>query len=64
MLQAARHYGANYLLLDMNRPPPLTGLYEGKLQLPQLHFVAEFGEGYYLYKIVEPPAEDRTPHLR
>jgi len=38
-LQAARRYGAGYLVLDQNRPEPLAALYEGRETHPALPVV-------------------------
>jgi 4-amino-4-deoxy-L-arabinose transferase-like glycosyltransferase len=38
-LQAARRYGAGYLVLDQNRPEPLAALYEGNETHPTLPVV-------------------------
>ncbi len=55
MLAAARRYGADYLVLNEDRPPPLADLYEGKLTLPDLQLVRDFGGGYKLYRFTERP---------
>lgn len=51
MLEAARRYGAAYLLLDKEHPPPLADLYAGQTELPAVRFVEEFGDGYRLYRL-------------
>lgn len=51
MLRAARHFGAEYLLLDENRPAPLDALYEGQSNDITLHLVRDFGDGYRLYRL-------------
>ncbi len=51
MLAAARRYGVNYLVLDPNRPPPLTELYEGAIQYSELKCIGEFAEGFKLYEL-------------
>lgn len=51
MLQAARRYGASYLLLDKEHPPPLADLYTSETELPAARFVEEFGDGYRLYRL-------------
>ncbi|HSM57305.1 MAG TPA: glycosyltransferase family 39 protein [Candidatus Sulfomarinibacteraceae bacterium] len=54
MVQAAQHFGVDYVLLDENRPAPLKALYEGQVQSEWLSFVQDFGDGYHLYAFVEP----------
>ena len=51
MLQAARRYGATYLLLDDEFPPPLADLYTGRAEMAAVDFVKEFGGGFRLYTI-------------
>ncbi len=51
MMAAAGRFGANYLLLDLDRPPPLADLYEGKAQVPGVVLMDEYGEGFKLYAI-------------
>lgn len=51
MLEAAHRYGAAYLLLDKEHPPPLADLYAGETDVPAVHFVEEFGDGYRLYRL-------------
>ncbi|MCZ7669676.1 MAG: hypothetical protein M5U34_22120 [Chloroflexi bacterium] len=50
--QVAAQFGVDYLLLDADRPPPLADLHEGKVSLPQLQMVRDFGEGFVLYRFV------------
>jgi hypothetical protein len=38
VLGAARHYGADYLVLDRNHPIPLLDLYQGQSTHPQIQF--------------------------
>lgn len=56
MVQAAQHFGVDYLLLDENRPVPLKALYEGQVQSEWLTLVEDFGDGYHLYAFREPEA--------
>ena len=51
MLEAARRYGATYLLLDEEYPPPLADLYAGRTELSAVDFIEEFGDGFRLYSI-------------
>lgn len=51
MLRAARQLGAEYLLLDNNRPAPLDDLYEGRTSEVTLQLVRDFGNGYRLYRL-------------
>ncbi|MFQ5400329.1 MAG: hypothetical protein ACE5E7_12110 [Anaerolineae bacterium] len=50
--QAAKRYGARYLFLDVDRPPPLADLYDGKVQSPQVRLVRSLGDGFKLYEFV------------
>jgi 4-amino-4-deoxy-L-arabinose transferase-like glycosyltransferase len=56
-LQAARRYGAAYLVLDQNRPTPLTALYEGKQTHPTLApvWTAELGAppGVVVFRVMD-----------
>jgi hypothetical protein len=51
MLRVARRLGAEYLLLDENRPAPLDALYEGQSNEITLQLVRDFGDGYRLYRL-------------
>lgn len=51
MLQAARRYGATYLLLDDEHPPPLADLYAGETDVPAVRFIEQFGDVYRLYQL-------------
>lgn len=48
----AAQFGVNYLLLDAERPPSLGDLHDGKISLPELEKVHDFGDGYILYQFV------------
>lgn len=50
VLQAADRYGAAYLLLDPDRPPPLDGLYEGTETNGRVVKIWE-EDGYQLYRL-------------
>lgn len=50
VLQAADRYGAAYLLLDPDRPPPLDGLYEGSETNERVVKIWE-ADGYQLYRL-------------
>jgi hypothetical protein len=50
-LTVARRYGANYLVLDKDRPKPLADLLEGKVRLAQIHELRRFGVSTVLYEI-------------
>ena len=52
MLEAADRYGADYLLLDDGRPPPLAALYEGEVAHPRVELVHDFGDGFRLYRLL------------
>ncbi len=58
-LQAARRYGAGYLVLDQNRPEPLAALHARKENHPALHSVwdAEMGGplGSVVFQILDEP---------
>ena len=56
VLAAARQFGADYLLLDPDRPPPLAGLYAGEVSLPELVLRQTYPGGFQLYQIL-PPGE-------
>lgn len=56
MLQAARQFGAEYLLLNENHPAPLAALYEGREDIG-LELVQDFGSGFRLYRLPEAQAE-------
>jgi hypothetical protein len=51
LLTVARRYGANYLVLDKDRPKPLADLLEGKVRLDQIHELRRFGDSTVLYEI-------------
>lgn len=53
MLRAARQFGAQYLLMDEDRPRPLKALYEGEDEL-ELPLVREFALGFRLYRLPAP----------
>jgi hypothetical protein len=44
VLDAADRYGASYLVLDENRPIPLSALYAGVETHPRLRVVLRFNE--------------------
>jgi hypothetical protein len=46
----AVRYGATYLVLDQNRPRPLTALYEGRESLPQIQLIQRFENDVVLYQ--------------
>ena len=48
LLQAARQFGAKWLVLDANRPEPLAALYAAPNSVPQLIWAATFGQNYVL----------------
>jgi hypothetical protein len=50
--EIAHRYGADYLLLDAERPPPLNGLYERTEAVAGLNPLRDLGGGYYLYQFV------------
>jgi hypothetical protein len=56
-LQAARRYGAGYLVLDQNRPEPLAALYDGSETHPELPVVWDATMGgphdVVVFRIVE-----------
>ena len=52
--QIAARYGAAYLILDEDRPKPLADLYEGRVSLPQIQPVQQFGADTILYRFEEP----------
>jgi hypothetical protein len=51
VLQAARRYGATYLLLDDQYPPTLAELYQGTPQFPGYHHIQNFEAGFRLYHL-------------
>jgi hypothetical protein len=57
-LQAARHYEADYLILDQNHPAPLTEVYTQTVTHPSLSLVQTFtddaGHDIYIFKIIRP----------
>jgi len=57
-LQAARRYGADYLILDHNHPAPLTEIYTQTVTHPSLSLVHTFtdasGQPIYVFKINHP----------
>lgn len=58
LLDAADRYGARYLLLDDEHPPPLTELYEGQVDYPRVQLLRDFGDGFRLYRL--RPAEEQA----
>ncbi len=48
--EIARRYGADYLVLNADRPPILADLFEGKVTLPQMQEVGRFGDSFVLYQ--------------
>jgi hypothetical protein len=54
--EIAARYGATYLILDEDRPRPLADFYEGKVSLPQIQPIQQFGEHTILYRF-----EDAAP---
>jgi hypothetical protein len=54
-LQAARRYGAGYLLLDPDLPLALQELVEKGENYPGMQLVADLGDGYYLYVLESEP---------
>jgi hypothetical protein len=55
LLQAARRYGAGYLLLDPDLPLALQELVEKGESYPGMQRVADLGDGYYLYVLESEP---------
>jgi len=57
-LQAARHYHADYLILDQNHPAPLTEVYTQTVTHPDLSleqtFIDDAGNPIYIFKIIRP----------
>lgn len=49
MLQAAQRYGAAYMVLDENRPPPLAPLYDGEITDPAVELI-ESWDHFQLYR--------------
>lgn len=54
VLEIARRYGVNYLLLDDGFPPPLQTLYEDQLSWPEIKLVQIFDQNIRLYAINVP----------
>jgi hypothetical protein len=50
-LEAIRHYGVDYLILDRNHPIPLTELYHNPALHPALQLVKSFNDsqGFKMY---------------
>ena len=55
LLIAARQYGASYLILDENRPPPLADLYAGVVVMTEIKLLGQFDSEFKLYQISESP---------
>jgi hypothetical protein len=55
LLQAARRYGAGYLLLDPDLPVALQALLENGEGYPGMQRLADLGDGYYLYTLEVAP---------
>jgi hypothetical protein len=53
-LAAADRYGAQYLVLDANRPAPLAALYEGTATHPRLSLAGSLPGGLRVYRIAPP----------
>lgn len=54
LLEVCRRYSVGYLVLDPNRPDPLSALYEGRVHSPQLSPQATFAQGDVVLLKVEP----------
>ena len=53
VLQVARQYGVDYLILDPNHPLPLAQVYDQPANYPQLSLVKTFGN-VYVFRIIQP----------
>lgn len=53
LLAVAERYGANYLVLNADRPPILADLHDGNVTMPQIEEIGRFGETFVLYRLVE-----------
>jgi hypothetical protein len=58
VLVVADRYGARYLVLDHNRPAPLTSLYEGTGTHPRLHLTETLSGNLRIY-LIQPPEVSR-----
>lgn len=54
LLTIAQRYKVGYLLLDAERPPVLSELYEGAQSFPQIQQMQTFAAGFVLYRFVQP----------
>ena len=52
LLSAARRFGAQWIILDMNRPALLAPVYADPARDPRLRLRAQFGGAYVLQVIV------------
>lgn len=50
LLTIARRYGVDYLVLDIERPPVLAALYEGRETHPQIHRLQAYDQTRVLYQ--------------
>jgi 4-amino-4-deoxy-L-arabinose transferase-like glycosyltransferase len=53
ILQVARRYQVDFLILDPNHPLPLAGVYDQPASHPQLSLVKTFGN-VYVFEIIQP----------
>ena len=51
LLEVARRYGADFLVLNASRPKPLADLLEGRVHLEQIQELRRFGDSTVLYEI-------------
>jgi hypothetical protein len=62
MLEVARRYEVDYLVLDHNRPAPLDNLYQNPDLHPALMLVQTYGQGseneIYVFEIRDQQAVD------